>query len=466
MTEPSVTATHGYIATAENQLTFSEGARIHVIEPEEGGWALGRLDDGTEGWFPYDYVQLDKVEAKKETVSNKTPTKQEAPKKPSKPSKLSAKTENAIHKKTLELEAQKKASELDITKKPYESEVPKKSLPNSPEKAHEIELQKKPLVQEAERKEIDTRTPKTNDEEGVLHGSILLSRQSTEKTLETYLPQRPTKDELLSKNILQDKSGKKPSEKNKEIATTKLEQQGGQGGQGASKSRGGFFSKMINAVRGDNTTAKKTSTPQKQDSTDEASVFGLPLEELVHEKQIPIIVEECVHYLEENGVQEGVFRLSGSRVEIEELKRKFRTPEERPSLSCVKDPNSVAVLLKQFFSQLPEPLFTFDLFDEFSEVVESIPDHKKFGNIPVKEIQSLLTRMPEANQNVTKYLCKFLKDLSIHWEKTKMATSNLALVFGPNLLRSKEVTAGSLFGMDGSKLVEILLLHYDAFFGP
>jgi len=57
-----------------------------------------------------------------------------------------------------------------------------------------------------------------------------------------------------------------------------------------------------------------------------------------------------------------------------------------------------------------------------------------------------------------------IKELSKFSEKTKMASSNLALVFGPNLLRSKEVTAESLFGMNGSKLAEILIVHYDVIF--
>jgi len=194
------------------------------------------------------------------------------------------------------------------------------------------------------------------------------------------------------------------------------------------------------------------------------AVFGAHLRDLVKGREIPIVVEQCVTYLETHQKAEGLFRLSGSKVEIEDLKRKFRTPDERVDLQKIKDPHSIAVLLKQFFSQLAEPLFTFDLFELFSDYIQKIGDHKKIQNVPIDELKGNLSRLPAENYRLLRYLIRFLRELSKSVDTTKMASSNLALVFGPNLLRSKETTAESLFGMNSSKLIEVLILHFDSIF--
>jgi len=246
-------------------------------------------------------------------------------------------------------------------------------------------------------------------------------------------------------------------EKETEKASSQVQSQGQN--QGTSKKKiPNFLMKWFNKQAADNTNAN-TNTNKK------LGVFGVPFEELVTQNQhIPLVVISCITYLEKQGIEEGIFRLSGSFMEIEELKKKFKGPQDVVDFSKVKDPHSIAVLLKQFFAQLPEPVFTFDLFDTFIELSESVKNHKKLENVPVEALKNTLEKLPAPNHATIRYLISFLKDLSHHQEKTKMASSNLALVFGPNLLRSREPTAESIFGMNSSKLVEILILHHDAFF--
>jgi len=114
---------------------------------------------------------------------------------------------------------------------------------------------------------------------------------------------------------------------------------------------------------------------------------------------------------------------------------------------------------------MAEPLLTFELFDDFIEYIQNVGDHKVLANVPIPELQHLIALLPPANRNLTRFLMHFLRELSKHQESTKMASSNLALVFGPNILRSKEMSAESLFGMNSSKLVEIFILHFDTIFG-
>eukprot|EP01084_Bolivina_argentea_P051980 95529_1 len=55
--DKTVVAAYDYDATDDTQLTFKEGDTIIVLEEDEGGWFLGRLQDGTEGYFPSTYIE-------------------------------------------------------------------------------------------------------------------------------------------------------------------------------------------------------------------------------------------------------------------------------------------------------------------------------------------------------------------------------------------------------------------------
>eukprot|EP01101_Sappina_pedata_P011171 TRINITY_DN7302_c0_g1_i1.p1 TRINITY_DN7302_c0_g1~~TRINITY_DN7302_c0_g1_i1.p1 ORF type:complete len:408 (+),score=101.18 TRINITY_DN7302_c0_g1_i1:148-1371(+) len=322
--------------------------------------------------------------------------------------------------------------------------------------------------------------------------SIVSTKQFTAMTLEHHLQERPSTQDLLQKNIIQQgsvpaaaatpepqrTSSPNPISSTQNVApelpplapkpkfmtNTPVEPK-------PAPKRKGIFGWVMSAVSGVSAAKGAQVTNSRPESLrnsvdgSKPCIFGQSLSASVRsEGEIPIVIQQCVAYLEENGVQEGVFRLSGSLVEVEDLKKKYRSPEDRPDLNKYKEVHTIAVLMKQFFSQLAEPLFTFELFDEWVELVEGIQNHKTLENVPVREIQKYLQRMPKTNRALTKYLMRFLKDFSQHVEKTKMASNNLALVFGPNLLRSKEPTAESLFGMNGSKLVEIMIVHYDAIF--
>jgi protein kinase C and casein kinase substrate in neurons protein len=50
---------HPWAKQDEDELELVEGELIYVLgEPDEEGWCRGRKDDGTEGLFPADYVDL------------------------------------------------------------------------------------------------------------------------------------------------------------------------------------------------------------------------------------------------------------------------------------------------------------------------------------------------------------------------------------------------------------------------
>eukprot|EP01117_Protostelium_nocturnum_P005208 TRINITY_DN1894_c0_g1_i1.p1 TRINITY_DN1894_c0_g1~~TRINITY_DN1894_c0_g1_i1.p1 ORF type:complete len:146 (-),score=54.82 TRINITY_DN1894_c0_g1_i1:72-509(-) len=90
----------------------------------------------------------------------------------------------------------------------------------------------------------------------------------------------------------------------------------------------------------------------------------------VHGEAIPIIVEQCIQYLEKDGYnQEGIFRLSGSSTEMERLKHLYMEGKTVDLKKEAREPNDVAGLLKLYFREMSDPLLTWELYECFLAAV-------------------------------------------------------------------------------------------------
>lgn len=94
-----------------------------------------------------------------------------------------------------------------------------------------------------------------------------------------------------------------------------------------------------------------------------------------------------------------------------------------------RDAHVVASVLKAYLRSLPEPLLTYNHYNEFMEIAQIANDqHRKAA------ILKILKLLPEGNYNNLKYLMKFLTKLSENNQQNKMSTQNIAIVMSPNLL--------------------------------
>ncbi|XP_034050654.1 rho GTPase-activating protein 44-like isoform X4 [Thalassophryne amazonica] len=168
-----------------------------------------------------------------------------------------------------------------------------------------------------------------------------------------------------------------------------------------------------------------------QESWVEKPCYGKPLEEhlALSGRDIAFPIEACVTMLLECGMQEeGLFRIAPSASKLKKLKA---------SLDCgvldvqeySADPHAIAGALKSYLRELPEPLMTFELYNEWIQA-SNIQDQEK-------RLQALLSacdKLPLANGNNFKYLIKFLSKLTEYQDLNKMTPGNIAIVLGPNLL--------------------------------
>uniref|UniRef100_H2LQN2 Rho GTPase activating protein 31 n=1 Tax=Oryzias latipes TaxID=8090 RepID=H2LQN2_ORYLA len=104
----------------------------------------------------------------------------------------------------------------------------------------------------------------------------------------------------------------------------------------------------------------------------------------------------------------------------------------------LQDIHCVGSLCKLYFRELPNPLLTYELYSRFTEAISVQGDHEKLSHI-----QGVIRELPAPHFRTLEYLTKHLAYLATLSTQTNMHTRNLALVWAPNLLRSKDIEASS-----------------------
>ncbi|KAI5619187.1 rho GTPase-activating protein 17 isoform X2, partial [Silurus asotus] len=203
----------------------------------------------------------------------------------------------------------------------------------------------------------------------------------------------------------------------------------------------------------------------QQETWMEKPAFGTSLEEHLKRsnREIALPIEACVMMLLETGMkEEGLFRIAAGASKLKKLKAALDCSTSQLE-EFYSDPHAVAGALKSYLRELPEPLMTFQLYDEWNQA-SNVSD-------PDKRLQALWVtcdNLPKANKANLRYLVKFLAKLAQDSEVNKMTPSNIAIVLGPNLLWAK--TEGTLAEMAAATsvhvvaIIEPIIQHADWFF--
>ncbi|XP_061110279.1 rho GTPase-activating protein 21-like [Conger conger] len=180
-------------------------------------------------------------------------------------------------------------------------------------------------------------------------------------------------------------------------------------------------------------------------------------------KFIPLIVEMCCALVEERGLEyTGIYRVPGNTAAIAHLQDELdRGMDINLQEDKWRDLNVISSLLKSFFRKLPEPLFTNEKYADF---IEANRTEDSVGRL--KALKTLLQQLPRHHYETLKFLSAHLKTVSENCEKNKMEPRNLAIVFGPTLVRTSEdnMTHMVTHMPDQYRIVETLIQQYDWFF--
>lgn len=199
-------------------------------------------------------------------------------------------------------------------------------------------------------------------------------------------------------------------------------------------------------------------------------VYGQSLEEhlRVTDRKVAFPIELCVCALLELGMEEeGLFRVAGGASKVRRMKMSF-------DACCLSlqtaleyhDPHVVAGALKSYLRELPEPLFTHLLYDDWMAAARTQGSNEE----RLQALWQVLHRLPSANFENVRYLIKFLSVLSKNQEVNKMTPQNIAIVIAPNLIWSQADEGPGAMGMNmntanlHSFIVDHLVSYADWFF--
>ncbi|XP_077969468.1 uncharacterized protein LOC120340602 isoform X2 [Styela clava] len=200
-----------------------------------------------------------------------------------------------------------------------------------------------------------------------------------------------------------------------------------------------------------------------------SGTFGVHLEDCppsASNEFVPFIVDLSCRIVEERGLHfTGIYRVPGNNASLSALQEdlnnhgveSIRQEDER-----LRDLNVVSSLLKSFFRKLPEPLFTNELYHDFIQA-----NRRPTAEDRLNSLRRLVHMLPGPHYETLKFLICHLRLIADNCQENKMEVRNLAIVFGPTLVRNTAAdnTATMVTDMsDQCRIIESIIEHAEWFF--
>uniref|UniRef100_A0AAR2L8S2 Rho GTPase-activating protein 29 n=1 Tax=Pygocentrus nattereri TaxID=42514 RepID=A0AAR2L8S2_PYGNA len=203
---------------------------------------------------------------------------------------------------------------------------------------------------------------------------------------------------------------------------------------------------------------------------------------------IPFIIKKCTSEIESRALNiKGIYRVNGAKSRVEKLCQAFENGKDLVELSDLY-PHDISNVLKLYLRQLPEPLILYRYYNEFiglakeaqsvlveeAESAQSRPQGEEPClsidlNRIIFKIRDLLRQLPPAHYRTLHFLIAHLHRVTERAEDNKMTASNLGIIFGPTLIKPRqmeaEVSLSSLVDYPYQALmVELFITHHNMIF--
>ncbi|KMZ10804.1 serine-rich adhesin for platelets isoform X4 [Drosophila simulans] len=196
--------------------------------------------------------------------------------------------------------------------------------------------------------------------------------------------------------------------------------------------------------------------------------IGVPLRSCPMSKvnaYVPHLVEVCTNIVETKGLGVvGIYRIPGNKAAISELSELVNTKDFQFE-SCASDDrwedvNVVSSLLKLFIRSLPDALMPASYYINFIEA------DKKFGLERIVLLREIVESLPRHPYETMKHLIRHLCRVSGNCDVNRMEPKNLAIIFGPSIIRTPNDTLETAVKdmKHQCRIVELLVTQYDYFF--
>ncbi|KAM9506998.1 SLIT-ROBO Rho GTPase-activating protein 3-like isoform 1-T2 [Salvelinus alpinus] len=176
-------------------------------------------------------------------------------------------------------------------------------------------------------------------------------------------------------------------------------------------------------------------------------------------QEIPVVVESCIRFINLNGLHhEGIFRVPGSQAEVNSLRDAFERGED-PLADSRCDMDLVAGILKLYFRTLENPLFPQDSTTQLLEYAEIDNETERAA-----KLKSVISSYPPPVIIVMRYLFAFLHHVSQYSDENMMQPYNLAVCFGPSLVRGLQDEDVVTLQPQINSLVKGIILQHESIF--
>ncbi|NXX17178.1 STA13 protein, partial [Podargus strigoides] len=170
---------------------------------------------------------------------------------------------------------------------------------------------------------------------------------------------------------------------------------------------------------------KRSKVPDYRDKM----VFGVP--PIINVKRtgqpLPQSIQQAMRYIRSQCLdQVGIFRKSGVKSRIQALRHMNETSPDNVNYDG-QSAYDVADLLKQYFRDLPEPIFTSKLTETFLQIYQFVSKEQR-----LQAVQAAVILMPDENREVLQTLLYFLSDIASA-EENQMTAGNLAVCLAPSI---------------------------------
>lgn len=145
---------------------------------------------------------------------------------------------------------------------------------------------------------------------------------------------------------------------------------------------------------------------------------------------VPLVVYQCIQAVDVFGLDhEGIYRIPGNQVQVQELRTLFNGPGAEKidflnPTSFHHDVNNAAHLLKLFFRELSDPLFT-------GEHYQGLIAAAKISDDTVRRdtLHSIINALPDPNYATLRALTLHLGRVVEHREANRMTAGTLSIIF-------------------------------------
>lgn len=169
----------------------------------------------------------------------------------------------------------------------------------------------------------------------------------------------------------------------------------------------------------------------------ESKLFGVPLTNLCMQEnsKIPTQIEQLMMKIEMLGLYaEGIYRKSGVSSKIKDLKVKMSEPDFAEIDYESYNVHVLANVLKTFLREMPEPLLTFDRYDDFLRAADLEDTQDR-----VNTLMALIKKLSPYHHTLLERLIFHLALVAQREQYNRMSASSLAIVFAPCVLRTNRL---------------------------